>query len=266
MRELNIGTKRHTTVFATDEPGQGNANHEYHIKWDPDNNGYIACQSIKFQNGPIKEVGVNGIHNEDLLVIVMDRLKGFQSGEYACEENSEAYVLLSNALAAIRKRTDRREKAGIEGTSAKDARFEGEPGIIPKQTHDPEHKKHVSTKPHNPESPAPALRNAYPMAVRKPVKLGFHQWQGENHSFEFPTWLNEALAKGRDTNITVCQGGARIAVWGDNKPRMELGTLTGVVTAEVGDFIMLGVIGEIYPCKPDIFEATYNIVLDGRND
>ena len=34
-------------------------------------------------------------------------------------------------------------------------------------------------------------------------------------------------------------------------------TLEGVMTANAGDWIIRGVKGEIYPCKPDIFEATY---------
>lgn len=35
-------------------------------------------------------------------------------------------------------------------------------------------------------------------------------------------------------------------------------TLEGTVRAQVGDYIIKGVKGEIYPCKPDIFEATYD--------
>lgn len=34
-------------------------------------------------------------------------------------------------------------------------------------------------------------------------------------------------------------------------------TLEGEMTAQVGDWIIKGVKGEFYPCKPDIFEATY---------
>lgn len=34
-------------------------------------------------------------------------------------------------------------------------------------------------------------------------------------------------------------------------------TLEGVMTASVGDWIIRGVQGEFYPCKPDIFDATY---------
>lgn len=38
---------------------------------------------------------------------------------------------------------------------------------------------------------------------------------------------------------------------------LDITTLEGVMTAEVGDWIIKGVSGEIYPCKNDIFEATY---------
>ena len=40
----------------------------------------------------------------------------------------------------------------------------------------------------------------------------------------------------------------------------EIKTLEGVMTGSYGDFIIQGVKGEIYPCKPDIFEQTYEIV------
>lgn len=40
-------------------------------------------------------------------------------------------------------------------------------------------------------------------------------------------------------------------------PAWIIHTLEGDMTAEVGDFIIRGVAGEFYPCKPDIFEATY---------
>lgn len=38
---------------------------------------------------------------------------------------------------------------------------------------------------------------------------------------------------------------------------LNIKTLEGVMTANVGDWIIRGVKGEYYPCKPDIFEATY---------
>ena len=40
-------------------------------------------------------------------------------------------------------------------------------------------------------------------------------------------------------------------------PIFKIETLEGVMTASEGDYIIRGVQGEFYPCKPDIFEATY---------
>lgn len=39
--------------------------------------------------------------------------------------------------------------------------------------------------------------------------------------------------------------------------KIEIQTLEGVITASVGDWIIRGIKGEFYPCKPDIFEMTY---------
>ncbi len=43
---------------------------------------------------------------------------------------------------------------------------------------------------------------------------------------------------------------------------IEIETLEGVMRADVGDWIIKGVLGEFYPCKPDIFAATYELVED----
>lgn len=43
----------------------------------------------------------------------------------------------------------------------------------------------------------------------------------------------------------------------DGEPKIEIPTLEGVMTASLGDYIIKGIQGEFYPCKPDIFEATY---------
>ncbi len=118
-RELKIGTKKYTTVFASDNPSHGNANHEYRVEWDKDNNGFISAQVIKFQKGPIKEFGVNGVTNEDLIAIVIDRMRGFQSGDYACRDNELALTKLEEALMWLRNRTNEREARGVEGTHEK---------------------------------------------------------------------------------------------------------------------------------------------------
>jgi hypothetical protein len=41
------------------------------------------------------------------------------------------------------------------------------------------------------------------------------------------------------------------------EPTVNIETLEGVMTGRIGDYIIKGVQGEFYPCKPDIFEATY---------
>lgn len=41
---------------------------------------------------------------------------------------------------------------------------------------------------------------------------------------------------------------------------LNIETLEGVMKADVGDYIIKGIKGEFYPCKPDIFEATYEKV------
>lgn len=45
--------------------------------------------------------------------------------------------------------------------------------------------------------------------------------------------------------------------------RLDIHTLEGVMTAQHGDWIIKGIQGEFYPCKPDIFDATYERVEDG---
>ena len=52
--------------------------------------------------------------------------------------------------------------------------------------------------------------------------------------------------------------GDRFSVGQDGK--VEIETLEGVVTADIGDYIIRGVEGEFYPCKPSIFAATYEEV------
>ncbi|MED1923541.1 hypothetical protein [Bacillus velezensis] len=43
---------------------------------------------------------------------------------------------------------------------------------------------------------------------------------------------------------------------------LHIPTLEGVMNAQVGDYIIRGIEGELYPCKPDIFEKTYEKVSD----
>jgi hypothetical protein len=44
------------------------------------------------------------------------------------------------------------------------------------------------------------------------------------------------------------------------KPILKIQTLEGAMTANINDYVIKGVQGEFYPCKPDIFEKTYEKV------
>ena len=120
LRILDIGTKSYTQVACLDKPGAGNACHEYQVldvKGPGEPNTIFA--KISFQNGPVKEAGVNGCHQEDLMAVVIDRLECFQAGPYCCEENEQALALMYHALWWLRRRTNKRVARGVEGTSTK---------------------------------------------------------------------------------------------------------------------------------------------------
>ncbi len=107
------------TIKVLDEPGQGGACHNYQVSWPfkhPNGREMVADQTIMFQNGPIKEVGTNGITQEVLLAILIDRLEHFQRGPYACAENAEALMNLFSAQTALHSRTKARVVRGVEGT------------------------------------------------------------------------------------------------------------------------------------------------------
>ena len=71
---------------------------------------------------------------------------------------------------------------------------------------------------------------------KKPVAIEAVQWTGENKKeiFDFV-----------DTGMQFMDDSLLIT------------TLEGVMIASKGDYIIKGVNGEFYPCKPDIFEKTY---------
>jgi len=119
------GLNEQLTITVLDEPGAGGACHDYAISFHDDRYGFDRSPIsdrhgrnciISFQNGPIGEVGVNGISNEALLAIVEDRLAGFQSGPFACDRNQLALTHVHLALKALHLRTEDRVARGVEGT------------------------------------------------------------------------------------------------------------------------------------------------------
>jgi hypothetical protein len=116
------------TITVTDEPGAGGASHRYVVAGfntgsNPSANhlfphGVTDCE-ILFQNGPINENGVNGLTQEVLLAIVVDRLRSFQAGPYACRENALALTKIEEAQHWLQQRTLARMRRGVEGTHTK---------------------------------------------------------------------------------------------------------------------------------------------------
>lgn len=69
---------------------------------------------IHFQNGPVKENGVNGLTSEALLAILIHRTKVLD-GNFPCDENKRAITYMENALALFEQRTKDRQARGVEG-------------------------------------------------------------------------------------------------------------------------------------------------------
>lgn len=80
---------------------------------------------------------------------------------------------------------------------------------------------------------------------KKPVVIEAFRWTGGPDQDEDPVWIVDAIKAGR----VYYQGG--------EVPYMTIETLEGKMRVNVGDWIIRGVKGELYPCKPDIFAATY---------
>ncbi len=111
------GLNEKIRIEVLDNPGPGGACHRYRISLDEET--CVYSQVLEFQNGPIQEVGVNGISIEALLAIVEDRLIGFQSGQFSCRENAVALTKVQEALMWLGKRTRDRLARGVEGTMEK---------------------------------------------------------------------------------------------------------------------------------------------------
>ena len=97
---------------------------------------------------------------------------------------------------------------------------------------------------------------------KKPVVIEAWRWTlsfkepvtglwAPNH---MPEWMHEALNKWPDTGGLIFEH--------EHGPRICIATLEGLMTAKLGDWIIKGVKGELYACKPDIFDMTYEAVGD----
>lgn len=114
-------------IEVLDEPGAGGAHHLYHITgfnsgsnpsdpWTARHGSPAQHSTLLFQNGPIADIGVNGITHEALLAVLIDRLECFQAGPYANDYNAAALNHLRSAQGALQDRTRERMSRNVEGT------------------------------------------------------------------------------------------------------------------------------------------------------
>ena len=115
MRTITIhhGSELNQKLAITaDEKAEGGASHKYTI--GPKDSTEVMA-TISFQKGAMKDVGFNGISDEALLSIVIDRLRGFQSGPFSCRENALALTNIEQGLLWLNARTRDRMDRGVEG-------------------------------------------------------------------------------------------------------------------------------------------------------
>lgn len=83
-----------------------------------------------------------------------------------------------------------------------------------------------------------------PLFRKKPVTIEARQLTEGADWYEIARWC----------------GGLVFEVPGEVLPHLTINTLEGVMTAGKDDWVIRGVKGEFYPCKPDVFTATYEAV------
>lgn len=92
--------------------------------------------------------------------------------------------------------------------------------------------------------------------TKKPVRVEAALFNGDKHT-------TERILQWVGNNIDIHTEGETPRIIADFDPLSEtykglhIFTLEGTMRAEIGDYIIKGIQGEFYPCKPDIFEDTY---------
>lgn len=106
-----------------------------------------------------------------------------------------------------------------------------------------------------------------PKFRKKPVVIEAVRWNGEtvgltnggepfvSERLELPDWMPTAHVVSSHEAAPLIVPAGEIWRHGDH---LFVGTLEGMHRADPGDWIIRGVKGELYPCKPDIFAATYD--------
>ncbi|MEU8334834.1 hypothetical protein [Micromonospora tulbaghiae] len=89
---------------------------------------------------------------------------------------------------------------------------------------------------------------------KKPVEIDAVQWTSASDAFSLVDWADGSVEYDEYTS------GPSDPETGDDWGRLSVNTLEGEHVATPGDWLIKGVQGEFYFCKPDVFEATYERV------
>lgn len=96
---------------------------------------------------------------------------------------------------------------------------------------------------------------------KKPVVIEAVQWTGDNQR-EIVKFCREMVLQNTPENPKIAfRGRSKI---NPSENQVLIRTLEGVMEANAGDWIIKGVKGEFYPCKPDIFEASYEPIDENK--
>lgn len=119
MREITEHHDGHglneSITIGADDLGPGGASHKYTLAIK----GEIVGK-VQFQEGPRNVEGsIAGVTEAALLAVLIDRLRSFQAGPYACRENAIQLTKLEEVLHWTKARADARAKRGVLGTYQK---------------------------------------------------------------------------------------------------------------------------------------------------
>lgn len=102
------------SIRADEEDGSGASHHYAAII------GADTVAAVQFQQGPrLDASSTRGVTEAVLMAILIDRMRGFQSGPYACRENAIILTKLEECLMWTRHRADERAARGVLGRNAK---------------------------------------------------------------------------------------------------------------------------------------------------
>ncbi len=102
------------------DPKAGGASHTYHVEHTSPASVKTVVGSLQFQHGPRNVQGSqDGLTEAAVLAILIDRLRGFQDGEFKCRENAIVLTHLEEALMWVKERAHARAKRGVLGKNEK---------------------------------------------------------------------------------------------------------------------------------------------------